>query len=136
MSYALASALQAGVYEALTNDIALLSLANGEIYDALPSGAAPDLYVTLGPETALDASDKTHHGALHRFTVFVRSTTPGFARAKSVAAAVCDALIDAEMPMSRGRLVSLRFDRAAATRIDGDNGRQIELRFRARVEDS
>lgn len=136
MSYAVASALQRAVYQALATDAQLGGLVDGAIYDALPSGRVPDLYVSLGPETVKDASDKSGHGAEHRFTVSVISTAPGFAAAKSVAAAICDALVDADLALDRGRLVSLGFERAAARRIDDGNGRQIDLRFRARVEDN
>lgn len=136
MSYAVASALQGAVFQALAADDVLGGLVGDAVYDALPSGTIPDIHVSLGSETVKDASDKSAHGAEHRFTVSVTSTAPGFARAKAVAAAVCDVLIDAALPLDRGRLVSLRFDRATAKRIDDDNGRRIDLRFRARVEDS
>ena len=44
-----------------------------------------------------------------------------------------DALDDAPLTLSRGRIVFLRFERARADRKGRD--RQIDLRFRARVED-
>jgi hypothetical protein len=55
------------------------------------------------------------------------------AAAKDAAAAVVDALDGAPLTLSRGRIVFLRFDRARADRKGRD--RQIDLRFRARVED-
>jgi hypothetical protein len=136
MSYAVASALQGAVYQALSSDEALGGLVGDAIYDAVPSGKLPDLHVNLGPETVKDASDKSGHGADHRFTVSVVSAAPGFANAKAVAAAICDVLVDADLPLDRGRLVSLSFDRATARRVDNDTGRRIDLRFRARVEDN
>ena len=136
MSYALSAALQAGVFQTLSADAVLTGLVGSDIYDALPSGTPPPLYVSLGQETALDASDKTGRGAVHRFTIRVTSDAPGFTTAKSVAGAVCDALLDQSIPLTRGRLVSMNFDRASATRTDSGNARQIDLRFRARVEDS
>lgn len=136
MSYANSVALQTATYLALAGDPTLQSLVGSAVYDAIPSGTPPDLYVSLGPETVQDASDKTGHGAWHRFSVTVTSTAPGFVSAKAVGVAICDVLVDAELPLSRGRLVALNFDRAAASRTDGGNGRQIELRFRARVEDN
>jgi len=136
MSYALASALQSAVFQALSADAALSGLVGSAIYDAVPSGNAPELHVSLGQETVRDASDKSGHGAEHRFTVSVMSTASGFAKAKNVAAAVRDALVDADLALDRGRLVSLGFDRATARRTDNDTSRQIDLRFRARVEDS
>lgn len=136
MSYAVAAALQEAVYQTLFGDLALRGLVGDAIYDALPSGRAPDLYISLGPETVKDASDKTGRGAEHRITILIMSTAPGFAKAKSVAASVCDALLDTRPPLGRGRLVSLDFEKANAKRTDDGNGRQIELRFRARVEDN
>ena len=136
MSYAVASALQEAVYKAMSGDAALQGQLGDAIYDALPSGKLPDLYISLGPETVKDASDKTGHGAEHRFTISIMSTAPGFSTAKSVAASVCDVLVDAALPLNRGRLVSLGFDKATARRIDDGNGRQIDLRCRARVEDN
>jgi hypothetical protein len=136
MSYANALALQSAVYQHLSADALVQSHVGGAIYDAIPAGSPPDLYISLGSDTARNASDKTGHGAWHNFSVSVMSTTPGFATAKTVAAAICDALIDADLTLNRGHLVSLTFDRARATRIDANNGRQIELRFRARICDS
>lgn len=136
MSYALASALQSAVFQALAADAVLSGLVGGAIYDALPSGTPPGLYISLGQETVRDASDKSGHGAEHRFTVSVMSTASGFAAAKTVAAAICDVLVDADLALDRGRLVSLGFDRATARRTDNDKSRQIDLRFRARVEDN
>ena len=123
MSFALSGPLQAAVYGALTADAALAALVGSDIYDAVPSGALPPIYVRLGSE------------AVHQFTVSVITTNPGFASAKAVAGAVSDVLHDANLILSRGRLVSLQFDRATARRIDTASARQIDLRFRARVQD-
>ncbi|MEP4195383.1 MAG: DUF3168 domain-containing protein [Aliishimia sp.] len=136
MSYATSFALQSSVYSALIGDAGVNALVGDAVYDALPPGHLPPLYVSLGTETARDASDKTGYGAWHIFTISVLSTGSSFAKAKSVAAAICDALIDQDLNMDRGRLVSLGFDRARALRIQQGSGRQIDLRFRARVEDN
>lgn len=135
MSYAMSAPLQAAVFQALSADADLAALVGTAIYDAIPSGVLPVLYVSIGPETVKDASDKTGSGAVHMFSVSVITDTPGFAVAKDVAAAISDVLHDGALTLSRGRLVSLLFDRAVASRIDGATGRQIDLRFRARVED-
>ncbi len=135
MSYAMSSALQAAVYAALAGDATLQSLVGDAVYDAVPSGNLPDLYLRLGSETVQDASDGSGAGAVHLFTVSVMTSSPGFIRAKEVAAAVSDALHDVDLPLVRGHLVSLRFVRAEAKRIDTVSARQIDLRFRARVQD-
>jgi len=133
MSYGITAALQAAVYGALSGDATVTALSSGAVYDALPTGPVPPLYVTLGPETARDASDKTGAGAVHDFAVTVVSEAAGFASAKALAAAISDALTGPNLALTRGRLVRLGFLRARARRVDG--GREIELWFRARVDD-
>ena len=137
MSYGMAAALQSAVYQRLLADTSVSALVGVAIYDALPAGDLPTTYVSLGPENVSDRSDQTGGGALHRFTVSVVTETAGFGAAKAVAAAITDALTGVDLTLSRGRLVGLWFERASARRT-GKAGRirRIDLRFRARVEDS
>ena len=51
------------------------------------------------------------------------------------AVAISDALEGAALVLTRGRLVSLRFQRAVARRLDEGETRRVDLTFRARVED-
>ena len=134
MSYAIASALQEAVYQRLAGDPAVSAATGGHVYDALPSGTRPALYLTLGDEQVRDASDKTGDAAWHDFTLAVVSGAAGFRAAKTAAVAASDALSDADLPLARGRLVSLRFLKARARRLS-NGGRRIDLTFRARVED-
>ncbi|MCV2886991.1 DUF3168 domain-containing protein [Ruegeria aquimaris] len=137
MSYGVAAALQAAVYQHLLADAGVAALVGTDIYDALPSGTLPQTYVLLGPEEVRDASDQSGEGAEHRFTVSVISEAAGFAGAKTLAGAISDVLDDAALSLARGRLVGLWFDRASARRTGtGGAVRQIDLRFRARVEDN
>jgi len=133
MSYGSTAALQAAVYGALTGDAAVATQSGGAVFDALPPGPVPPLYVTLGPERVRDASDKTGAGAVHDFPVTVVSEAAGFASAKALAAAISDALTGADLVLARGRLVRMAFLRARARRING--GREIEVWFRARVDE-
>ncbi len=135
MSYGVSAALQTAVYQHLSADTGMTNLVGTSIFDALPLGALPQLYVVLGPEIVRDASDKTAGGALHEFTVTVVTESAGFASAKVVAAAVSDALVDADLTLSRGALVSLNFYKAKAARVGTGDVRQINLIFRARVAD-
>lgn len=135
MSYGVSAALQTAVFQRLIGDPALTALVGASIYDALPSGTLPPLYVVLGAEEARDASDKTGAGAVHEFTVTVVTESAGFSTAKGAAAAVSDALVDAQLVLSRGALVSLNFYKAKAARIGTGDMRQINLIFRARVAD-
>ncbi|MEM6409266.1 MAG: DUF3168 domain-containing protein [Pseudomonadota bacterium] len=135
MSYAMSAALQTAVYEALRTDTVLSSLIGEAIFDAAPAGALPQSYVSLGGERARDRSDKTGRGATHEFDVAVVTETQGFFAAKQIAAAVSDVLVDAELALSRGRLVYLRFVRARAARAEKGRIRRIDLTFQARVQD-
>ncbi len=135
MSYGVAAALQVAVYQRLVADAALAALVGTNVFDALPAGALPPLYVVLGTEEVRDASDKTGGGALHQFTVSVVTESAGFATAKAAAAAVSDALVDAPLTLARGNLVSLNFYKAKAARVGTGTVRQINLIFRARVAD-
>ncbi len=135
MSYGVTAALQEAVYQRLSGDAGVTALVGG-IYDAIPVGELPDLYLTLGPEAARDRSDKTGGGAEHDFTVSVIGGTSGFLAVKQAAAAVSDALTGADMVLSRGQLIGLWFVKAVAKRETSGDGRRIDMRFRARVEDN
>ncbi len=136
MSYGAGAALQAAVYGRLSGDPALAALVGGAVFDATPPGPLPAIYVTLGPEVVRDRSDASHGGAEHEFTVEIVTQAAGFAGAKAAAAAVSDALVDADLALARGRLVRLDFWRARAARVGAGAMRQITLTFRAFVEDS
>ena len=133
MTYAVSSALQSAVYQRLVSDSGVLALVGGAIYDALPSGTLPSIYVSLGPEKVRDISDQLVSAAEHEFIVSVVTDQTGFSAAKTAAGAVCDALAGAQMTLSRGTLTALNFHRAEAVR-SGDQ-RRIDLKFKARVSD-
>ena len=135
MSFGMSGPLQKAIYDALSADTALGLIVGSAIYDAVPTGTLPSIYVRLGSEEVKDASDFSGAGAVHRFTVSVITSAPGFAQAKEVAGAISDVLHDGQLTLSRGRLVSLRFERARASRIEAAATRQIDLRFVARVQD-
>lgn len=131
MSYGAAAALQAGIFARLGADERLAGVA---IVDALPAGGGAGTFILIGPEEVLDASDKTGAGAEHRFTISVISDAAGFLEAKTAAAVVSDSLVDAQPPLSRGRVVGIRFMKAVAKRLDDGGVRRIDLTFRVRIE--
>jgi hypothetical protein len=135
MSYGVAAALQAAVWDRLSTDAALAALVGSAVFDTAPPGPLPPVYVTLGPEEARDRSDFTGAGAAHEFLVSVVADSGGFQQAKAAAGAVSDALLGAGLTLSRGRVVSLDFLRAVARQAGKGATRRIDLRFRARVED-
>ena len=136
MTYAVSYALQLAVYQILATNTNLSLLIDDNVFDAPPTGTIPQTYVLIGDEIARDTSSKTGAGAMHEFVINVVSDSAGFATAKQVAAAVCDALIDTDAILTRGTLVSLNFHNARAVREDSPGIRQIDLKFRAYVEDS
>ncbi len=131
MSYAYAAVLQSAVYQHLTGYPALSGVS---VVDALPPGTGTGTFVLLGPEIANDKSDQTGHGAEHLITVSVISDASGFLPAKTVAGLVSEALVDASLTLSSGRLVYLGFVRANARRLKEGDVRRIDLTFRARVD--
>ena len=134
MSYAMTLALQESLFARLKGDGALGVMVGDAIYDAVPSGTAPDLYVVIGAEKARDASDADGRGSVHEFTVSVLTDRSGFADAKATAGIVVEAL-DAPLQLSRGRVLAQRFHKAAAARIGTANQRRIDLIFNARLSD-
>lgn len=134
MTYSAAAALQEAVFAHLAADPGVTALLGGAIHDALPAGPLPPLYLSLGPEVARDRSDATAQGAEHEITLSVVADAAGFHLAKTAAAAVCDALLDPDLVLARGRLVGMHFIRATAKRDSGGR-RRIDLTFRARLDD-
>lgn len=135
MSYAIGAALQEAIYQHLAVDTALLGLVGPAVFDALPQGPVPEIYVALGQEDVRDRSTKSGGGAAHRFVVSVVSDRGGFSRAKAAAAAVSDALVDADLVLARGQLICLTFLRAQARRTQAGQARRIDLTFQAIVTD-
>jgi len=136
MSYGVSAALQAAVYQTLVGDTDLAAIVGSNIYDALPAGIEPSLYVALGPELVKDRSDKTGRGAEHEFTVSIVTDSAGFATAKTAAAAISDALLGASLVLTRGTVTALNFYRAKAARVGTADQRRIDLSFKAIVQDS
>ncbi len=135
MSYAMSAALQEAVFQAMANDATLAGLVGTNIFDAIPTSVVPTIYVALGPEKVRDASDKSGGGAWHEFVVSIVSESAGFSAAKAAAGAISDVLVDADLTLSRGRLVTLRFRRAVAARVGTADTRRIDMTFRALVAD-
>ncbi|QIE41645.1 DUF3168 domain-containing protein [Meridianimarinicoccus aquatilis] len=132
MTYALSAPLQTAVFERLSEDGALSAV---PVFDAPPAGLPPSLYVALGPEDVRDRSDKTGHAAQHRFAVSVVGDGGGFHLLKQTAATVEAALVGMPLSLSRGRVVSLRFERAVARRDRNGIRRRVEMTFRAFLDD-
>lgn len=133
MTYGLSLSLQKAVFQVLQTNDAVVDLSAGQIFEFMPPGPVPDLYVRLGPETVRDRSDRTARGAIHDFAVIVASDRAGFRDAKALAGAVSEALAGTDPVLEKGRVVALNFRRARARWLAA--GREIELWFRAHLDD-
>jgi hypothetical protein len=131
MSYAASASLQAAIFAHLSGYPALSGV---KIVDAMPPAATAGSFVLIGPEAVRDQSDKTGFGAEHRLEISVISDVSGFTTAKSIAGAVSTALIDADLTLTTGTLISLSFIHATARRIEEGITRRIDMTFRARVQ--
>jgi hypothetical protein len=133
----LSAPLQTAVFDLLKSNAGVTALVGALVFDALPTGVRPETFVLIGEEEVLDASDSSGHAATHRFVVSVVTEAAGYSLIKSVAAAISDALLSVDLVLSRGQVVNLSFERATARR-SGKAGRmrRVDLRFRARLEDS
>jgi hypothetical protein len=131
MSYAASAALQSAIFTKLSGAPALAGVS---VVDAMPPGVPAGSFVLLGPEVAIDQSDKTGAGVEHRVDIAVISDAAGFLPAKTIAAAISNALVGATMTLSVGHLVSITFLRADAVRLDDGSARRINMQFRARID--
>ncbi|MBL1436616.1 MAG: DUF3168 domain-containing protein [Rhodobacteraceae bacterium] len=137
MSYAMSAALQEAVFNALSGNPVLSAALEG-IYDAPPgSGGAPPIgtYITLGDEVAKDRSSGSHKGVTLDFEVNIHSDFAGFSVAKAVAAEVVDTLAWADLGLTRGSLVNLKFLKSRTRRGAAPETRRIALVFRAILDD-
>lgn len=136
MSYSLSSALQAAVYERLSEDAFLASLVGSAIYDEPLQQAhnSESAYVVVGEETVRPFDTQTSSGALHDFDVTVHSGHFGFDCAKRIAGRICAALVGSQWDLAGGKIVDIRFLRARAQRGRSPVKRTISLRFRAVVD--
>ncbi len=135
MTYAMAAGLQSAIYQRLAADAALAALVGDAVFDGAPVGNVPPLYISLGAEEVRERDDKTGRGAIHLFTLSVIAEAAGFHAAKLAGQAAADALEMAPLTLTRGRCISLRFQRARARREGNGARRRIDLRFRAALDD-
>lgn len=132
MTYALSAPLQAAVFARLTGDPALTDI---PVFDAQPETLVAPVYVVLGAEDVRDRSDKTGRAAQHRFVLTVAGDGGGFHVLKETAAAV-EAALGAGLVLTRGRVASMRFERAVARRDRDGTRRRVEMTFRALLDDN
>lgn len=135
MTYSVSAALQQALYARLSQDAVLAAIVGNAVFDGVPPGTVPVLYVSIGEERVSDRSDYDERGAIHDIEIAVVTTESGFADAKAAAAAVSDALLSQPLVLRRGRCDGLWFRQAQARRTRRTGTRRIDLRFRARVFD-
>lgn len=133
MSYVISEALQMAVYGRLRADAGVAAHVGDAVFDAVPMGNIPDLYIAIGAETVRDRSDISGKGGEHDLIVTVMGRGHGFAAAKQAASAVAEALDDAPLILSRGELRGIQFVKARARVAQTGDIRRIDMTFRARV---
>lgn len=57
MSHVDFAAVQAGVFAQISADPDIKALIGAHIFDGVPPGVVPDLYLLIGPELVIDKSD-------------------------------------------------------------------------------
>lgn len=128
------ASLQQAVLACLEANSDVAKLTGGHVYDALPPGELPILYVIFGTETVRDRSDMTSFAAVHEFDLSVITSSSGFQSAKTAASSVCKALQMKPLSLAEGHLVALNFHGAVSKRQSSGGGRRINLKFRALIE--
>ncbi|MEM7295559.1 MAG: DUF3168 domain-containing protein [Pseudomonadota bacterium] len=136
MSYVGAGALQTAVFQTLLADTDLGAIVGSDIYDVLPSGTLPSIYVTIGDEEVKDASYSTGSAARVSLLVSVVSDTGGYANAKAAATAISNALVGVSLTLTEGYLVGLWFQKSSARRTDDPDVRRLDLTFDALVQET
>jgi len=125
--------LQRAMYDRLSTDPAIVAAIGGHVYDALPAGQLPDLFISLGVESFVDRSDKTGSASQHDTTVAVIASQPGFLAAKELAADVAFALGEDPLQLAHDQTSTLEFLRAEARRDTDSQTRRIDMVFRVRI---
>lgn len=129
------SALQQGLFSALTGDATLAGLlgGSGRIHDHVPQGAVCP-YVVLGPVTVRDWSTASEEGCEHILALYVWSQASGKHEAQEIAERLRVRLHEASLTLAGHRLVNLRHVFTEVRR--GTDGRHVRafLRFRAVTE--
>lgn len=134
MSYGAASALHDVILETLRSSDEVTARVGSDIFDSVPPGTLPALYIATGPETVRDASDFLEQAAEHDFVISVIGNGASFQAVKDTARAVNDVVLQSTLTLTRGTLVALRFLKAEARRDRDAALRQIDLTFRARID--
>ncbi|MDD2869098.1 DUF3168 domain-containing protein [Neomegalonema sp.] len=141
MTAALSWPLHRAIFAQLSSFPALTSAlgGSGRVFDAPPHADGPGAprppYLTMGDETTEAWDARGHSGALHRLSFEIWSRGRGFAEAKRILSALCDALDDPSLVLTRGRLIHLRFEGSETRREEQGETRLIRAVFSARVED-
>ena len=113
------------------------ALGGAHVYDEPPhpsSGIAAGTYLVLGDESVTAWSIGETGGANHQITLTIWSAAKGFAKIKSVMAALYDALEGQPLELTGGTMVSLDFLSARTSREAKGRLRRADCRFRLLVE--
>jgi hypothetical protein len=138
MSCAFSWPLQQALFGALSANAEIAALVGAHLYDDPPEdevlardGAA---WIVLGDEQVTPWSTASDQGAAHMIEISVITAQRGFATAKRIAGAICEATLGT-LSLSRGRVVNASFLGAKTRRSIKNGARRIDLRFRIAIED-
>jgi hypothetical protein len=126
--------LQKAVFEALSQDAALIAALGGaRIFDHAPANV-PFPYLTLGRVSAFDWSTDTEDGTELFVTVHAWSKARGKSEALQLVELARARLHEAELTMAGHELVNLRMERIDTDFIDDIDAHHARLSLRAVVE--
>ncbi len=138
MSAAFSWPLQQALFAALSAHPEIAATIGDAIFDEPPVsetlGRDGAVWIVLGDEVVTPWSTASDQGAAHAVQISVVAAQRGFATAKRVADAVCDAALG-PLTLARGRVVNAGFLSARTQRVGKGAARRIDLRFRIVIED-
>ena len=123
------AAVQAGVFAQISADPEIKALIGTHIFDGVPPGVVPDLYLLIGPELVIDKSDFTQSGSEHQLLISALSQGHGFKEAKRLAGVVVNALHAKPPNLDNGRVVFVHFSKANAWRDPQLDARRVDVTF-------
>lgn len=127
-------ALRAAIHDALAIDAALTTLLGGPRIHDVPPADAVFPFVALGEAAIAVWSTATDTGTEHALTLHAFSRSGGRAEAFAIAAAIGEALHDAQLLLVGHRLVNLRATTSEVRREADGRTFHALVRFRAVTE--
>ena len=137
MKYEYSNDLQKAVFTAIHENIEIVEVTEGAIFDHVPSTQIlPEIYVRIGDEQLRNRSTKTNSITESIFEVSVFSQKQGFLAAKKLSSKLAEQITNTHMGIESGKLVGIWFIKSQTYRLEKGNLRQIKLWFKAIIEEN